>query len=543
MRHALVAGFFVVLTAVFTYPLSLHPGSFVVPGDADTDLFMWTLAWGTHALFTRPWDLFEANIYYPQHYTLAYSENLVGSVPFAAPVLWLTGNPVLALNAVALSSVALCGIGAYLLARRLGASTSAAVLCGMIFAFSPSRFYRYGQIHLTTVQWIPFALAYLHAYFTGSRPRDLRIALAFFTLQVLATGHGAVYLVLAFAVVLLHELFVRRDPRLLLRAARDAGVPGLLILLPVAVLAVPYRIVQEEMGLRRSLQNWAAVPESFLASPAHLPARLNTWLAGMPVNDTATAFMFPGYLPLLLALAALPLAWRGRGRVVLPYLAITVLAVLLAAGPPISLWPHVYWMPVLNFIRVPSRFIILATLGVAVLAATGFDALLRARAAKTVRLVTVAAALFLVLEFATMPFTGKPYTVEIPHIDRWLATRPQPFAVAEIPVRANDRWHTRYMLHSMAHWQKTVHGHSGIRAALHDELYGQLREFPDDEGIANLLRLGVDYLVVHTDGYEPGEWADVERRLASYRDVLALEVVDGAGRIYSVHDPRRPPAQ
>jgi hypothetical protein len=543
MRQLSLAGLFVVLTAAFTYPLSFNPGSFVVPGDADTDLFMWTLAWGTHALVTKPWDVFNANIYFPQTNTLAYSENLLGSIPFAAPVLWLTGNPVLALNAVALSSVVLCGLGAYLLARRLGASTPAAILCGMIFAFSPSRFYRYGQIHLTTVQWIPFALAYLHTYFATTRPRDLWIALAFFSLQVLATGHGAVYLVLAMGIVGVHQLIVSRDPMLIVRAARDAGWRGALLLLPVAAVAVPYRIVQEEMGLRRGLQNWAAAPESFLASPAHLPARVNSWLAGMPVNDTATAFMFPGYLPIVLGCAGLVLAGRVRARVVWPYLVITILSVLLAAGPPLSLWPHVYWMPVLNFIRVPSRFIILATLGLAVLASVGFDALLRGRAVRAARVAAAAAAVFLVLEFATMPFTGKPYQVEIPHIDRWLADRPKPFSIAEIPVRANDRWHTTYMLHSMVHWQKTVHGHSGIRAPLHDELYGQLREFPDDEGVANLLRLGVNYLVVHTDGYEPAEWADVERRLTAYRDVLVLEVVDGAGRIYSVRPPGTPASQ
>lgn len=542
MRHAAVAGFFVVLTAFFAYPLSFNPGSFVVPGDADTDLFMWTLAWGTHALFSRPWDVFNANIYYPQDHTLAYSENLLGSVPFAAPVLWATGNHVLALNAVALSSVALCGIGACLLARRLGASIAAALICGMIFAFSPARFYRYGQIHLTTVQWIPFALAYLHTYFSGARPRDLWIALAFFSLQVLATGHGAVFIAIAFAVVVIHELLARRELQLPWRMVCDAGWRGLLLLLPVAMMAVPYRIVQEEMGLRRSLQNWAAVPESFLASPAHLPARINSWLAGMPVNDTATAFMFPGYLPILFALAATMAAWRTRCRAVVPYVAITVIALLLAMGPPLSLWPHVYWLPVLNFIRVPSRFIILATLGIAVLAALGFDALFRNRRPSLDTIAAGVAALVLVAEFSTLPFTGKPYKVEIPSIDRWLAARRGPFAVAEIPVRANDRWHSMYMLHSMAHWQQTVHGHSGIRPDMHEELFGQLREFPDDEGVAGLRRIGVDYLVVHTDGYEPHEWIDVERRLAAYSDWLVLEHVDGPGRVYSVHQ-RRPPAQ
>jgi hypothetical protein len=34
-----------------------------------------TLAWDTHA-FTTPLSIFDANIYYPERHTLAYSENL-----------------------------------------------------------------------------------------------------------------------------------------------------------------------------------------------------------------------------------------------------------------------------------------------------------------------------------------------------------------------------------------------------------------------------------------------------------------------------------
>src|SRR3989339_1824119 len=72
------------LTLLVASPLSLNPASSALPGDPDTDLFMWTLAWDTHAIVSRPLSMFEANIYYPQHGTLAYSENLLGSVPFAA---------------------------------------------------------------------------------------------------------------------------------------------------------------------------------------------------------------------------------------------------------------------------------------------------------------------------------------------------------------------------------------------------------------------------------------------------------------------------
>ena len=90
---------------------------------ADTDLFIWSLAWDAHALVTQPLALFDANIYYPQARTLAYSENLLGGAMFSAPVWWVTGNPVLAMNVAALASCVLCGAGAWLLARRLGLST------------------------------------------------------------------------------------------------------------------------------------------------------------------------------------------------------------------------------------------------------------------------------------------------------------------------------------------------------------------------------------------------------------------------------------
>ena len=66
---------------------------------------MWTLAWNAHAFVSQPLSIFDANIFHPLRNTLALSENLIGSAVFAAPVLWLTENPVLAVNVVSLLSV------------------------------------------------------------------------------------------------------------------------------------------------------------------------------------------------------------------------------------------------------------------------------------------------------------------------------------------------------------------------------------------------------------------------------------------------------
>lgn len=623
---ARAAALYAALTLLMAYPLWVHPTSTWLTVGPDEDLLMWTLAWDTHAIVSQPLSVFDANIYYPQTTTLAYSENMLGSVPFSAPVLWLTGNPVLALNVVALLSIILCGLGAYVLARRLGMDPAAAVLCGLIFAFSPARFFRIGQLHLTTVQWIPFGLASLHAYLDGGRGRDLKLAAFFFTLQALTSGHGAVFATLGMLGLVAWRVALG-EPVESLRRLRDLGVTGALILLPAALVFVPYRRVQVEMGLQRSLENWAPTPESFLASPAVVQTWLLSLVPDADILARASSYLFPGFLPILLAAAAL--SWRRSGprrgtrwtraaafaemtalaglalavavmvtgpirleigdtlllsarnprraylvvavatalraamlmrvpfemvprlrrwrdgwrrwaaahrRGVVPFYGLlTLVSVLLSVGPPLGVWPLVYWLPGLNFIRVPSRFMILAVLGLAVLAAIGFGRL-TARARSARRLAAIVGAL-LVIEFITIPLPTRTYAVEIPAVDRWLDSRPKPFVVAELPVDGSDRIQSTYMLHTLAHWQKTVHGHSGLRPELHVELYDQLRSFPDETSLASLQRLGVDYVVIHPEFYGPGEWEAVRERLEEFGAWLELLHEEDGGRVYTLRSP------
>lgn len=328
-----------------TYPLSLHPGSVSLGSDPDVHTFAWTLGWDVHALTAQPWAIFDANIFFPYPRTLAFSENLIGNVLFAAPVVWLTGNYVLAMNVVALASVALCGLGAYVLARQLGLSVAASLACGIIFAFSPARFFRFQQIHLTAIQFLPFSLAALHAYFQSDKGRDLRLAILFFTLQALSSLHGAVFLLIAI-VLLLVQQFATGTPLALSRRARDVGIVGIVLLLPLVRMAIPYLQVQQEMGLVRTLENWIPSRESFLASPTHVHLWLLDRFVDRGVNERANGFLFPGYVPIALCVTAL-LTFRAATHrpAALLYGAMTAAGLLLSVGPPLSVWPYVYWLP------------------------------------------------------------------------------------------------------------------------------------------------------------------------------------------------------
>jgi hypothetical protein len=302
----LVTGTFLALTMAMTYPLSTDPGGRALDSGADTRLFLWTVGWNLHALATPGQPLFDANIFFPAPHTLAYSENLVGFSLLAAPVRALGGNLVLSLNVASLASLALCGLGAFILARQLGLGLAGSFLAGLVFAFAPPRLMRLGQPHQLALQWIPFCLAFVHRHLaTGSRGA-LLLAGAFFLLQATTSGHGALFLSGALALLVAYRWATGAGRG----AARPLTVALALLLtaLALAALLAPYAEVRSVQGLRRPIEEaelWSPDAASFLASPAHVHRALFSFVD----TSQARTYLFPGVLPLLLAVYALV----GRG--------------------------------------------------------------------------------------------------------------------------------------------------------------------------------------------------------------------------------------
>jgi hypothetical protein len=555
---------YAVLTFVMALPFSAAPGSTVIVDAPDTHLYLWTLAWDAYAFVHQPLLIFDSNIYHPFANTLAYSENLIGTAFFAAPIIWLTGNLVLAMNLAALLTCVLCGLGAYVLARRLHLAPGPAFICGLVFAFAPPRFFKLGQLHMTAVQWMPFTLAYLHTYLEDGRRADLRKAVACFSLQALSSGHGAVFLTMA-STALVGWRIVFGQPVAWRQRLRDFGVTGAYLLAPAVWVALPYRMAQADAGLKREFAPESQPGlESFFASPARLHLYLQQALWGAPVNDSAIAYLFPGLLLLALVVAAFWFSRDGTPRATarpsaaLPdeapsqtvrsrwqrnwtafYGLLAVTSAALFVQWPVDVWPMVYWWPGFNFIRVPSRFMMLTMLALAVLGGIGTERLLSRFCPRRRTLGVVALAALLLAEYNSYPLRGVPFAIDIPPVDRWLATRPKPFVVAEMPVPltanlgALERQQTMAMLHATSHWQRTIHGYSGIRRPLHERVYRELHTFPDAQSINSLRAVGVNYVVVHTDLYPPAEWPRVEDRLARTPE-LRLEYAADSGRIYSL---------
>jgi hypothetical protein len=526
-----------------TWPFPRYLASGVLTTGTDTDLTIWILGWDVHAFTHHPWSIFDANIFYPFRHTLAYSENMIGSAFLAAPIIWLGGTPVLAMNVIVFASIALSGLGAYLLARRLGLRAPAAILGGIVFAFAAPRFMRLDQFHLTTVQWIPFCLAYLHGYLEDGRPRDLRIAIAFFSLQALTSGHGGVFCLLAIAVLLADRL-IRRTPLMFARRIRDVGVTGVLLLVPPALIFLPYRAAQRDIGLRRGLDGWDIATSSFVASPTHVDAWLLSLLPSWRwLSEPPDAWLFPGALPIVLAAAGV-IAWRRsswRPPVwVWAYVALAALCLWLAIGPPLGLWGWIYRLPGLNFIRVPTRFVIVGMLALGVLAAVGFERLTKGLSPSTTRWLAGVTGALLIAEFAVAPLHPIRYTMEVPDIDRYVATLPGRVAVVDLPLPdsssliVREERNSRYMIHSLAHFRPIFEGYSGIQPPGYQEAYWQLTTFPDERSLQTLARLGFTHVILHTSLIPAIERTQVDARFAAFADHVVLTATIGEGRLYEL---------
>ena len=431
---------------------------------------------------------------------------------------------------------------------------------------------RLAQAHLATVQYLPFALVFLHRYLEHRRRRDLVACAAVFTLQALTSGHGGLFLLLALATLVVYAAALGRLPSPV-RLLRDLGWAGGAFALVNVLMVVPYARAQRDVGLHRTIgavYDWAPNAWSFLASPAHVQQLLLGLVPGLQQQvEKASAYMFPGWLPLLLALLVLALPSPRREDAPLPpgpppppatgwsqalrraidsrpgfdagfYLLLAVLSVWASLGPGWGLYTVLYrLLPGFDLIRVPSRLAVLTLLAVAVLAALGLERLLRVLGGRA-RLATGAAAVLLLLgELAAFPVEARPYDVEAPAVDRALAAQPRPFAAVELPVVEVTnavqfaRLNSHYMLHSMLHWQPIVNGYSGIVPPRHEQrLFPMLKTFPDPASLSELEAIGVRYAVLHREFYAEAEWTAVLAKAGQFPNRLRLEAETPDGRLY-----------
>ncbi|MET7875467.1 hypothetical protein ABZS52_00885 [Micromonospora profundi] len=512
------------LAVLMTWPTLRYP-RYTLPQDYwDPSLQAWQMAWSGHILLTEPARLWQSNTFFPELWSFAFSDTLLGY----APAGMLGSGPedaVLRYNIMFVLAHALATLGAYALARQLGAGRIGSAVAGVAYTYAPWLLAQAGHLHVLSNGGIPLALAMLargHGWSLryGYRPERRHDGWVYAGWLVaawqisLGFGIGLPFAyILAGGVVVTAVLFVVRRLRTgralpfgrrlfvadLVGGAFFAGV-GLL-------MAYPYfKVTELHPYAERSIDDirmYSPPVSGFVTAPAesrvwgglHEGAR-----GALPWHPEMT--LLPGFVLYALAAGGLLFSvWRLRHRLLL--LAGVLVTMAFAMGTRFFGGGFTYGLlfehaPGWNALRTPGRLMLWTTLLLALLAAGAVTALtdrVRELAAQRIpswpgpwlRLATLLPLLLVIAE----GLNATPHQV--------VPTQPAAMRTAEGPVLvlpSSQNQDQHVMLWSTRGFPDVVNGGSGFTPRQLDDVRRVSQSFPDQTSVDYLRTLGVRTVVL-----------------------------------------------
>ncbi|MEU7571639.1 hypothetical protein [Micromonospora sp. NPDC049240] len=520
------------LAAAMTWPTLRYP-RYTLPQDHwDPSLQAWQMAWSGHILRTDPAMLWYSNTFFPENWSFAFSDTLLGYAP-AGLIGVGPEHAVLRYNIMFVLAHALAAFGAYALARQLGAGRIGGAVAGASFAYAPWLLAQAGHLHIISNGGIPLALAMLargHGWSLryGYRPRRRHAgwALAGWLVAAwqlsLGFGIGLPFAYLLAGVVLVSAVlwFVRRR-----RVKRPFGrrlfladlFGGLVFAAVGGLLAIPFfKVAELHPNAARTLAEiqlysppasglFTAPGESRVWGELHEGAR-----AALPWPPEMT--LLPGFALYALAAGGLFFSvWRVRHRLFL--LAGVLMTTALAMGTRFldgrfTYVPLFDYLPGWNGLRTPGRMMLWATLLLGLLAAgavTAFCARVRELAAERVppwpgpwlRLATLLPLALVLAEGLNV--TPHPVVPQQPAVMR---TVDGPLLV----LPSSQNLDQPVMLWSTDRFPQMVNGGSGFTPASQARTREATVSFPDYASVDYLRQIGVRNVVVLRDQLGGTPW-------------------------------------
>ncbi len=517
---------FFALAALHTWPLASAPGTLSRNDNGDAVLHEWIMAWVAHQVVSDPWHLFDANIFFPEPNTLAFSDHLFAQSMLGAPLRWAGASPVLVHNLVLIAGLALSGWTACLVIYRWTGRWSAGLLSGCLMAFNAFTLTRLPQIQDLHLEFFAPALLALDRLLRWPRLRHGLLLALWYVLQSL-TG---TYLMVFTAIALISAVLAR--PRDWIGAKFRPLAPPLMLAVVVSTIALlpfilPYYRAREAVGLGRSLEEtrrYSAEFTDYLVAPGTLYFEWMGWGRTFWAGDA----LFPGVVGLLLAILAVSALLRSDARVRM-LTAIGVVAFALSFGPSFPLYKWLYYgFPLLQGIRGAVRFGEIVLAAIALLAGFGLVRLLRhlpRRAALGTAVVIVAA---VNLEALRAPMFYSPYRGIPPVYDALTEIDPTT-VVVWFPFYNSAAFHQNapFMLAATRTFNPMLNGYSGFKPASYYEHVERLTPFPDRASIDYLRQLGVGIVMVDSRNMRGANLT----RLDEFPE-LRLWKTDGNLRIY-----------
>ncbi|MDT5037008.1 MAG: hypothetical protein QOE03_2193 [Micromonosporaceae bacterium] len=506
------------VSIAMTWPSALRARDTIPEDLGDPQLVTWILAWPGHAVTTDVTKLWHANPFYPDRYSFAFTDSLLGYLP-ASLIGSGWGAAIVRYNVLFIFAFALASVGAYALVRQLGAGRLGAAVAGVAFAYAPWRYSQAGHLHILSSGGIVLALAMLargHGLSLRDSYRRDRVrpvwALAGWLVAgwqiTIGFGIGIVFgYLLAGCVLVGLVAWLWRRWRLPRRLVMF-DLAGMLVFGGVtAFMLYPYlKVLSIYRNATRSLADVAlysppprgllvAPPESLLWGDVHATVR-----GSLP--SPAEMTLLPGFALYGLAVAGLVIsAWSVRARILL--MAGVVVSMICALGThgPFDGWlgyTALYHLPGFNALRTPGRLIMVTTLLLGILAAGALTDLSRrgvrvrgnrvpGRPETFLRIAMVIPLALVVLEGVnTMPHPIAP---------------PPPAGFGKVAgplviLPQDEHTDPLYMAWSTEGYVPMVNGLSGFTPRDQVPLRTASSHFPDPGSIAQLRAAGIRSVVV-----------------------------------------------
>jgi hypothetical protein len=186
----------------------------------------------------------------------------------------------------------------------------------------------------------------------------------------------------------------------------------------------------------------------------------------------------------------------------------------------------------LSWLRTPSRFGLIVTFGLSVLAGLSVKRLLATSWRGTLGGVAIAA----IAAGELMVPLGLSDAIPIAPVYRVLATLP-PGPVIEMPFyypRVGLYQHTKYMLASTAHWMPLVNGYSDYTPPDFSANVLLLSSFPSRDSLKILEPNCVRYVVFHLYGYNTRNRTDALLRLTEFAQYFRPIYADETTQLYEI---------
>lgn len=530
-KLAIFACFIFFFIGVFiTYPLIFHLGDYVT-SYGDELLIGWIHNWVLHAISTDPLSVFNANIFYPYHNTLAYSDAFIISSLLAWIPLLILKEPITVVNFILIVSIFLLGFSLYLLAYSLTKNFLASLLTGVLVLFSPAVLGYYIHLQMLFIACVPLAILFFLLFMKTGETRYFGISLVFFLLQIYNSFLPAYFIVFSFVIIFLYRWLSDKTTVKQFFTGRNSILIGIILLIAFPVI-VPYLQVSKEFNYTRDIRDavhLALQPEDMLYTSQF--SRFYPYLNNLPFNKVSQNDEFKaGFLGAAFTLLTLYALWycvknfKTINYVFKSFFTIGIVGWIISLGPVLHLGrqtvhepfliplPYAlfyYVLPGFNGFRNSARWEMLFVLVMAILIALVLNQMFQRLSVKkqiTMYLILFAA---IIIEFNfPMQFQKMIQVKDFPKVYSWIATTPKDAAIIEMPIYNWNMFpygmiELHRMYYSTVHFRKMVNGGSGFTPPPFEKLYYELdATFPSDVSLDTLKKMGITYIVVHKKEYD-----------------------------------------